>query len=250
MGRTRTYRARAIVVGHTKLGEQDLILTLVSSTGEQLRAVAKGGRKPGGRLAGRCDLFCVCDFLLARGKSLDIVTEASLVTSYPAIRGDLGRVAAASCLCEVAAVSTFEDMEDPFVFAILDRALRSCEVATSRAALDCVVGSFVFKLLSHGGWMPQLDTCVACDDEQVSRFSSRAGGVLCSSCASGVEGAEAISGVELSWLRAYLTHTYDQLDAEPPDARTATHLLALAHSWAVTCTDARLRALEFLLTLP
>ena len=46
------------MLGHTKLAEQDLILTLLSETGEQLRAVAKGARKPGGRLAARVELFC------------------------------------------------------------------------------------------------------------------------------------------------------------------------------------------------
>ena len=50
-GGRRTYRARAVVLDRTKRGEQDLILTLLGSDGSQLRAVAKGARKPGGRLA-------------------------------------------------------------------------------------------------------------------------------------------------------------------------------------------------------
>ena len=39
MARARTYRARAIVLRKTKLGEQDLILTLLSESGAQLRVV-------------------------------------------------------------------------------------------------------------------------------------------------------------------------------------------------------------------
>ncbi len=250
MAKGRTYRARAIVVGHTKLGEQDLILTLVGQEGQQIRAVAKGGRKPGAKLSGRCDLFCMCDLLLAHGRTLDIVTEAHLVASYPGIRGDLGRVSAASCLCEVARLSSFEDVTDPFVFAILDRALRSCEVAPTRACLDTIVGAFVLKVCSHGGWMPQLDSCVACDDEQLSRFSARAGGMLCESCAREVEGAELVGADELGWLRAYLSHTFDQLEVAHPDEPCAARLLALVHVWGVTCMDTRLRALEFHIALP
>ena len=77
MAGRRTYRTRAIVLDRTKLAEQDLILTLLSADGSQLRAVAKGARKPGGRLAARAELFCETDFLLAAGRSLDVVSEAA-----------------------------------------------------------------------------------------------------------------------------------------------------------------------------
>ena len=39
-----TYRTNAIVLDRTKLGEQDLILTLLASDGSEVRAVAKGAR--------------------------------------------------------------------------------------------------------------------------------------------------------------------------------------------------------------
>ena len=72
----RTYRTRAIVLDRTKLAEQDLILALLREDGCEGRVVAKGARKPGGRLAARVELFCETDFLLAAGRSLDVVSEA------------------------------------------------------------------------------------------------------------------------------------------------------------------------------
>ena len=57
MAARRTRRIKALVLDRTKLGEQDLILTCLTDTGEELRAVAKGARKPGGRLAARTELF-------------------------------------------------------------------------------------------------------------------------------------------------------------------------------------------------
>ena len=76
MGGRRTYRTKALVLDTTKLGEQDLIVTLLAESGAQLRAVAKGARKPGGRLAARSELFCETDFLIAKGRSHDVVAEA------------------------------------------------------------------------------------------------------------------------------------------------------------------------------
>ncbi len=69
MAGSRTYRTKALVLDKTKLKETDLILTLVDERGRQIRAVAKGARKPGGRLAARCELFCTVDLLIARGRS-------------------------------------------------------------------------------------------------------------------------------------------------------------------------------------
>ena len=52
----RTYRERALVLDKTKLHETDLIYTLLAENGRQVRAVGKGARKPGSRLAARCEV--------------------------------------------------------------------------------------------------------------------------------------------------------------------------------------------------
>lgn len=79
MAGSRTYRTCVIVLDKTKLKETDLILTLLARDGREIRAVAKGARKPGSRLAARCELFCTVDLLLAKGRSLDVVSQADLV---------------------------------------------------------------------------------------------------------------------------------------------------------------------------
>ena len=138
MAGRRTYRTRAIVLDRTKLGEQDLILTLLAADGRQLRAVAKGARRPGGRLAARVELFCETDFLLAVGRSLDVVSEAALVQAHARLRGDYDRVAAASAVAELARLTCFEDAPDGFLYPICARALAACEEAPDRARLDLV----------------------------------------------------------------------------------------------------------------
>ena len=247
MARRRTYRTRAIVLDRTKLAEQDLILTLLSADGSQLRAVAKGARKPGGRLAARAELFCETDFLLAAGRSLDVVSEAQTVDPHVGLRGDFERVAAASAVAEVARLTCYEDAPDPFLYPICSRALRACEEAADRAHLDLVVAAYVWKVLAHGGWRPELSDCCACGDADVSYFSAAAGGALCASCAREVAGAQEVGPGQLSWLRALLGSTFDELLAAPADADTALFLLGTSHVWAATHLDARLRAMEFYL---
>ena len=248
MAGRRTYHVRACVLDRTKLGETDLILTLIAQDGRQLRAVAKGARKPGGRLAARVELFCECDFLIAAGRRLDVVSEAGLADAHPRLRGDYERVAAASAVCEVCRLTCYEDACDPFLAAILARALTACEEAPDQAHLDLVVAAYAMKVLSHGGWRPELASCCACGDAAVSRLSAAAGGLLCESCAKDVAGAEPVSPMQLAWLRALLARTFDELLASPIDAPCAVWLLGQAHVWCATHLDARLRAMEFALS--
>ena len=60
-----TYTARALVLRKTKLGETDLVLTLLAEDGSQMRAVAKGARKPANAFSARLELYSVVDVLLS-----------------------------------------------------------------------------------------------------------------------------------------------------------------------------------------
>ena len=170
MAGSRTYRTKAIVLDKTKLKETDLILTLVDQTGRQIRAVAKGARKPGSRLAARCELCCEVDLLLAHGRSLDIVSQAELIAAPLGSQPTYELLATASAVAEVAERCTYEDAEDPFVYPITRAALAQLAQADP-AHQDLLVAAYVFKLLSHVGYRPDYSCCVACDDEHPTYFS-------------------------------------------------------------------------------
>lgn len=247
MGSSRTYRTHVIVLDKVKLKETDLILTLLSESGKQIRAVGKGARKPGSRLAARCELFCLSDLLLAHGRSLDVVSQAELLEAPLGVDVDYDLISAASGVAEVAKHCSYEDVEDPFVFQITKRALEIIGSGLDSAHLDLIVAAYVFKLLSHVGYRPDFSGCVACGDEQCSFFSAQAGGLLCASCAASVPGAERVDSATVGWLRAIMALRFDELAAAAIEPAEAVLLLAHAHVWAATHLDSRLRALEFML---
>ena len=84
-----TYTTRALVLRKTKLGETDLVVTLLAQDGSQVRAVAKGARKPANVFSARLELYSVVDVLCSKGRSLDVVSEARLVASNERVRLDL-----------------------------------------------------------------------------------------------------------------------------------------------------------------
>ena len=172
-------------------------------------------------------------------------TEAQIVDARRGILGDLERIAAASALCEVARLTSFEDLGDPYLFPILNRALGAIEEATDRAHMDLVVAAYALKVLSHCGWMPVLDACVACGEAPATRFSANAGGLLCESCAREVAGAQPVGQNHVGWLRAAIALTFDSLGGVEIDAATGSWLLSVSLTWCSVHLDARLKALEF-----
>ena len=113
---------------------------MLDERGRQVRAVAKGARKPGGRLAARCELFCTVDMLLAHGRSLDVVSQAELMEAPLGAAPDYEATCAASVIAEVARVCSFEDAEDPFTFAITQRALALVGSGLDTAHMDRTCG--------------------------------------------------------------------------------------------------------------
>ena len=101
MSRERTFRCQAIVIHRTDFGEADRLLTLFSREHGKIRAIAKGARKPQSRKTGHVELFMRSRFLLARGKDLNIITQADMVEAYPDLRQDLVRTTYASYAVEL-----------------------------------------------------------------------------------------------------------------------------------------------------
>src|SRR5579863_4167977 len=117
------YKADAIVLHRTNLGETDKILTLLCRENGKLGAVAKGSRRPGSKLSGATELYTYSRFLLAIGKNLDIVSQCEIRESFPALRGDLALLSRATYLCELTDRLVEEREPNPEVFDMLLSAL-------------------------------------------------------------------------------------------------------------------------------
>ena len=117
----------------TKLGETDTILTLLAEDGRQVRAVAKGLRKPGGRFGARLEPYAVVDLLLHTGRSLEIVTEARRSRRTPALREDLDRSAAAAVVADLLDKISVEGQAEERLFALATTTLDVMETAPAEA---------------------------------------------------------------------------------------------------------------------
>ncbi|MEA3327701.1 MAG: DNA repair protein RecO [Chloroflexota bacterium] len=178
----RTYRTQAIVIRHMEFGEADRIIKLFTLEKGKITAIAKGIRKIRSRKAGHLEPFTRVDLFLAKGRNMDIITQAETVDAYIGLRDDLQRVAFAAYVMEVLDRFTYEEGQNVGIFKLLANSLSRLE---TRPNLETVVHYYEVRLLDLLGFRPQLFECVDCGEaiiEQDQFFSPLAGGALCPKC--------------------------------------------------------------------
>lgn len=182
-----TYPLHALNVGSFALGESDKIITVFSAERGLSRLVAKGARKPGTKISGRADVLNVNKLLVAKGKSLDIITQAETIQSFGRVRNDLTRLA--YCLYYAELTHQFgqgvaDESESYFEFVCA--ALGAQAEAIYDPAALCL--KFEMGLLEQLGYKPELTYCVACrsalHEATISGFNNEMGGIVCGSCVS------------------------------------------------------------------
>jgi DNA repair protein RecO (recombination protein O) len=180
-----TYTIHAATIGSFPLGEADKVLTLFSSERGIVRAVAKGARKPGTKISGRSDVLNVNKLLLAKGRSLDIITQAQGIETFPQLRKDLVRLSYSLYYAELTAhFGQGLEGESDLYYEFLLTSLRQQSQQTGEAGLLCL--EFEMQLLEILGYKPELDYCVACreplTDYSLAAFHYDLGGIVCDKC--------------------------------------------------------------------
>jgi DNA repair protein RecO (recombination protein O) len=165
-----------------QLGEADRILTLLTTERGKLDAVAKGVRRAGSHLAGRLEFGNECEFSMHRGRSLDVVVAADIVSAPWADLVQPERFAVASLAIELVDAFCEPDLAVPDVYALLAGTLLA--IARSDAP-QSVVPRFSLRLLEVLGLGPPPDDCVRCGStlgDGVAYVDAQAGGFIDDRC--------------------------------------------------------------------
>ena len=200
----RVYSTPAIVLRQRKLGDADKILTLYTARMGKVDVVAKGVRKARSRLAGHVEPMSHASFLLAKGKSLDIVTQVETTESFQAMRADLDRMSRAIYACELLDRFTEPHADNFRLYRLLLDTLRRIE---ERADIDTPVRYYEMRLLHELGYTPELEECVGCRQPvrpETNYWSAGGGGVACPDCRAAEPSVRPISVNGLKLLRLLL----------------------------------------------
>ncbi len=197
----RSYRAQAVVLGHIEYGEADRILRLFTYEKGKISAIARGVRKIQSRKAGHLEPFTRVNLFLAKGRNLDIITQAETVEPYMGLRNDLQRLAQASYVVEVLDRFTYEEGQNVGIFRLLTDTL---DRLAHQDNLRTIIHYYEFRLLDLLGFRPQLFECIDCAEvitAQDQYFSPLGGGAVCPKCKSGRPEAWEVKTDVLRYLR-------------------------------------------------
>ncbi len=236
----------------TKLGESDVICTLLAEDGSQVRAIAKGARKPSSPFSSRLEVYAVCDLLLSQGRSLDIVKEARLVDGNAHLRSDISPMQGAAPIVELLDRATQVGLQDRRLFPMACAALHAFRQAQCPYPLLTVAQ--LLKSLAVLGFCPRFDVCVACgkpvslsQGAATVPFSVQEGGVLCRDCSVSFD-AMRLDGSLATWAHSLLYSTFEAIAQYRCDSRTCLEMMRFLQIWVRQHLGLRLKSLDFLIS--
>jgi DNA repair protein RecO (recombination protein O) len=205
----RLYRVEAIVIRRRDWGEADRLLTLYTRERGKIQAIAKGARKPASRKSGHIELFVRTQLLIARTRSIDIITQAETLEPYLRLRESLEASSRAHYFSELLDRFTGEAEADEALFDLLDLGLGwLCDTDDIRL----VSRYYELRLLELAGFRPELHDCPTCGKRLGPTdcyFSPGHGGVLCPQCGHDHNEAIPLSLTAFKVLRYGQTRDWD-----------------------------------------
>lgn len=146
-----TYRTVGIILKTKDVGEKDRLFTIFSRNLGKRGLIARGIKKISSRRAGSIDLANVCNYLIVKGASRDLVSEVELLKSFPRAKSNLQKSAALFFMLELVERLTGEHQEAPTVYDLLDQSLAYLE-AVPNQKIPLLLVAFEVKLLRGLGF--------------------------------------------------------------------------------------------------
>jgi DNA repair protein RecO (recombination protein O) len=156
-----TYKATGINLKAIPIGESDRLVTILTREHGLIKAIAPGARKSNSSLGGRSAIFVVNSLAIAKGRSLDKITEAQTLNTYGGLSGDLGKLAASQYLAELVLAQALSEhpQEELYQLLLLHLSrLNDLDQGDNTGSIAHLCQG-IFHLLALGGIAPQVYDC-------------------------------------------------------------------------------------------
>lgn len=233
-------------MGHFEYGEADRILKLFTLEKGKISAIAKGVRKISSRKAGHLEPFTQVNLFLARGRDLDIITQAEAINPLTGLRADLRRMALASYVVEVLDRFTYEEGPNTGLFRLLSQTLNRLENLEN---IETAVRYYELRLLDLLGYRPQLFDCIDCGaavQDQDQFFSPLGGGVACPRCGRGRPEAWPVEKDVLRYLRHFQRSDWHMVAAITIPEKILNGMASLVEAYLTYLLESKLNTPKFL----
>jgi DNA repair protein RecO (recombination protein O) len=236
----------ALLLSRTHYGETSLVATVLSPRHGRVRLLAKGAYRSTSRFFGVLDAFHTLelDWRPAKGDGLALLTGGDWLRRRRAIPSHGVAYRAAWTVLETAKLVARDDLPEPHLFELVERALDGLDAAALRGderGARLVRLAFDLRTLRSLGLAPALAHCAHCgrpapptrSAAETTLFAPDQGGRLCRSCAGqlgpSVNAPDNVPSRLIEWTATLLASDVGRAGGtEPPGAAAdRASLLAL-----------------------
>ena len=183
MNKMEHIQTKGIVLKEINVGESDKILKVFTKLKGKISVSAKGAKKNKSHLAAGTQMFSYCDFLIYQGRNYNIIQQLEIINTFHGIREDIIKLTYSSYFFELLDSVLEEEQVNEKLLLLTLRTLSVLEKTNRNPKLIAKI--YELRLMASIGYMPEIIQCVSCGkQEDIHRFSSRLGGVLCNHCSS------------------------------------------------------------------
>ena len=174
----RSYKANGIIIKRDNFHEADRLVTLFTDRFGKVTIIAKGARRPKSRMASSTNLFCEIEFVAARARSIDILSETRIISSHCNIGSMWAKTKNAYWVGELICRLTQDEQPSPKLYHLLSDTLG----IINRHENTLIVDYFIYHCLTILGYEPKLDECANSGSKLLPsdkfKFDPLAGGVI------------------------------------------------------------------------
>lgn len=183
-----TLETDAIVLHAFDYLETSRIVRLLTRDAGLVSVLARGARRSRTRYGSALDIYAegVASITMKPQRELHNLNSLEIASSRAAIAGDIGRFTAAAVVSELAMRFVGEE-SGPHLFEVASHLFDElAETPPGESVQTALAG--IWRLIAALGLTPALDVCASCHAhipvDNDAAFSHRAGGVVCTRCAS------------------------------------------------------------------
>lgn len=228
------------------IGEADRIITVYTPYIGKLKAVARGVRKPTSKISGHLEPMTYLTMMIANGRTLDIISQVETLNSFPNLRKDLKLISKAIYMADLIDNFSSENESNPTMFQIFLETLESLQIGEG----EILLRFFEMKLLENQGYLPELYSCVSCNntlEPETNLFNHSYGGIMCISCfKDGPSDKHPISVNALKVLRHIHKNSYQDIRRVQLSKQLANELSKLLSFYIRHVLERKLKSTEFL----
>ncbi len=122
-----SYSTEAITLRTTRFGESDKIVTFFTPDHGKISAIAKSALKPTSKFGGRLEVFSHNNIHLAKGRNLDILSQAETINTFYSLRENEGKLSAGYYMARILYYFLEERAGNEELFILTINCLKSLE---------------------------------------------------------------------------------------------------------------------------